>query len=166
MSFANRIAQALHDEHRATIALMERLEQLFARHRRGPPGRDDGAVAQLLSDLAIAIEDEVQRHFSFEEERLFAYLESIGDEAIGAHLRDEHAAIRPIGAQVATLARAAMSNGFDDTTWDSFRRAGQELGERMLAHVQKEEMALLPVLEENMDAEAELALCEEYLETA
>ena len=34
MSFTNRISQTLHEEHRATIALMERLEQLMARHRR------------------------------------------------------------------------------------------------------------------------------------
>ena len=31
----------------------------------------------------------------------------------------------------------------------------------MLAHVQKEEMALLPLLEEGMDAETEAALYEE-----
>jgi hypothetical protein len=30
MSFTNRISQTLHEEHRATIALMERLEQLIA----------------------------------------------------------------------------------------------------------------------------------------
>jgi hypothetical protein len=34
----------------------------------------------------------------------------------------------------------------------------------MLAHVQKEEMALLPLLEENMDAEAEARLYQEYVE--
>ena len=37
MSFTNRVSQTLHEEHRATIALMERLEQMIARHRRGDP---------------------------------------------------------------------------------------------------------------------------------
>ena len=38
MTFTNRISQTLHDEHGATVALMERLEQLLARGRRaGPP---------------------------------------------------------------------------------------------------------------------------------
>ncbi len=167
MSFANRIAQALHDEHRATIALMERLEQLLARHRRGPPaGPLDGASAQLLSDLVVGIEGEVQRHFDFEESRLFGYLEAIGDEEIGTHLAQEHAAIRPLGGQVVALARQALDKGFEPASWEEFRRLSQELCERMLAHVQKEEMALLPVLEEGMDAEAEMTLFEEYFQTA
>ena len=34
--FTNRISQTLHEEHCATVALMERLEQLLARHRRLP----------------------------------------------------------------------------------------------------------------------------------
>jgi hypothetical protein len=34
----------------------------------------------------------------------------------------------------------------------------------MLAHVQKEEMALLPLLEETMDADAETRLYQEYVE--
>lgn len=166
MSFANRIAQALHDEHRATIALMERLEQLLTHHRRSPPAKGDVAITQLLSDLTTGIEGEVERHFAFEENRLFTYLDSIGDEEIGAHLTEEHTAIRPIGVQVVKLARNALDNGFDAAAWDEFRRLGRELSERMLAHVQKEEMALLPVLDESMDAETEMALFEEYFQTA
>ena len=45
-------------------------------------------------------------------------------------------------------------------------RLGQELSDLMLAHVQKEEMALLPVIEENMDAETEARLYQEYVENA
>jgi hemerythrin-like domain-containing protein len=108
------------------------------------------------------VEAEVQRHFAFEENSLFAYLDAIGDEAIGAHLTDEHSAIRPIGVTLARLARQASSQGFDEARWEEFRRLGQELCERMLAHVQKEEMALLPLLEENMDADTEARLYQEY----
>jgi len=166
MSFTNRISQTLHDEHRATIALMERLEQLLARHRRGAPDVGERGVAQLLSDLCTGVEGEVQRHFAFEEDHLFTYLGAIGDDAIGAHLTDEHVAMRPIGVRVAALARAAAVGGFDAAGWDEFRRLGQELCERMLAHVQKEEMALLPLIEDSMDAETEARLLQEYLETA
>ena len=166
MSFTNRVNQTLHEEHRATIALMERLEQFIGRHRRGgPPNVGDAAAARLLSDLAIGVESEVQRHFAFEEERLFTYLNAIGDEAIGAHLTDEHAAIRPIGTRLARLAREAAASGFDATKWEEFRQTGQELCERMLAHVQKEEMALLPLIEESMDAVTEAHLLQEYNET-
>jgi len=167
MSFANRISQTLHDEHRATIALMERLEQLLARHRRGgPPATGDRAVAQLMADLSTGVEAEVERHFAFEEGSLFPYLDAIGDEAIGAHLTDEHNAIRPIGVKLAKLARNAAAPGFDPATWEEFRRLGLELCDRMLAHVQKEEMALLPLLEEGMDAETEARLYQEYVENA
>jgi hemerythrin-like domain-containing protein len=164
MSFSNRISQTLHDEHRATVALMERLEQLIARHRAPPP--KDRSVAQLLDDLARELGADVERHFAFEESQLFTYLDAIGDAAIGAHLTDEHVAIRPLGTELAALARNARDNGFDAPGWDEFRRIGGELCERLLAHVQKEEMALLPLLEESMDAETEARLFESYVENA
>lgn len=166
MNYTNRVSQTLHEEHRATIALMERLEQLMARHRRAPPDIDAAGLRQLLADLSTGVEAEVQRHFAFEESHLFSYLDAVGDEAIGAHLTDEHAAMRPIGVEVAKLAREGAAQGFDAASWDTFRRLGQELCERMLAHVQKEEMALLPLLEETMDADAEIRLYQEYVEHA
>lgn len=166
MTFANRISQTLHEEHRATIALMERLEQLIARHRRGGwPDNQDRGVAQLLNDLSIGVEAEVQRHFDFEEGKLFPYLESAGDEAIGAHLTSEHQAMRPLGLRLAALAKEAAGQGFDEGRWEEFRRVGQELSDRMLAHVQKEEMALLPLLDEAMDSETEARLFQDYVES-
>jgi hemerythrin-like domain-containing protein len=167
MSFANRISQTLHEEHGATVALMERLEQMLARWRRGgPPDKADGGVARLLSDLSVSVEAEVARHFGFEEEHIFPYLEAIGDAEIGAHLANEHAEIRPTGMRVAAIARAAVGNGFTAAEWEEFMRLGQELCDRMLAHVQKEEMALLPVIEENMDAATEMDLFQKYVENA
>jgi len=164
MSYTNRISQTLHDEHGATVALMERLEQMLARGRRSPPDKADGNVARLLSDLAAGMEAEIERHFAFEEEHIFTYLEAIGDTGIGEHLTGEHAAIRPIGARVAEMARAAAASGFSPVEWEEFKRLANDLGDRMLAHVQKEEMALLPVIEENMDPETEERLYQEYVE--
>ena len=167
MSFANRISQTLHEEHRATIALMERLEQIIVRFRKGgPPDANDRTIAQLLADLSTAVESEVERHFAFEEGQLFTYLNAVGDEAIGAHLTGEHAAIRPVGIALAKLVREARAQGFDAARWNEFCRLGQELCERMVAHVQKEEMALLPLLDENMDPDTEAQLYQKYVETA
>lgn len=167
MSFANRISQTLHDEHGATVALMERLEQMLARHRRGaPPDKADVNVARLLTDLAAGVEAEIERHFAFEENHVFAYLEAIGDAGIGEHLAGEHAAIRPIGARVAAIARAATTSGFAAAEWEEFSRLARDLSDRMLAHVQKEEMALLPIIDENMDPETEERLYQEYVENA
>jgi hemerythrin-like domain-containing protein len=167
MSFTNRVSQQLHEEHRATVALMERLEQMIARYRRGgPPAVSDAAVKQLLTDLVAGVQGEIERHFSFEEDQLFTYLTEMGDEAIGAHLTEEHRAIRPIGSRIAMLARDAAVQGFDETKWSEFCRLGQELSERLLMHVQKEEMALLPLLEADMDADTEARLYREYVEIA
>ena len=165
MNYTNRISQTLHDEHGATVALMERLEQMLARGRRsGPPDNTDGNAARLLTDLSTSLESEVQRHFAFEENHIFTYLEEIGDAEIGQHLTSEHVTIRPIATRVASIARAASGNGFAPPEWEEFRRLAQELSDLMIAHVQKEEMALLPVIEENMDAETEARLYQEYVE--
>ena len=164
MNFTNRISQVLHEEHRATIALMERLEQLVTRYKAKAPDPQDRAVQQLLSDLSTGVQAEVERHFDFEEGQLFPYLEAAGDQAIGAHLASEHEAMRPLGLQLAGLAREASGQGFDQAKWDEFRRVGLELCARMLAHVQKEEMALLPLLDEVMDPEAEARLYEDYVD--
>jgi hemerythrin-like domain-containing protein len=166
MSFANRICQILHDEHGATIALMRRLEQLVARHwKDDPPDANDPAVARLPVDLSIGVTNELGRHFDFEERWLLSYLTVAGDDAIGAHLMEDHVVIRPLAHATAKLVKEAQSNGFSGARWNEFRRLAQEFGERIEAHVDKEENALLPALEENMNAETEAQLYEDYAET-
>jgi len=165
MNFRNRVCQVLHDEHFATIALMERLEQAVARHRNGPPDAKDQIVAQLMADLAIGIEGELARHFAFEEDELFSYLDAADDRAIGAHLREEHAMIRPLGTALVKVIGDIRAHGCNAARWDEFRRFGRELSERLVAHAQKEEMALLPMLDEIMDPEREAQLYEKYAET-
>ena len=67
MTFSNRISQTLHDEHCATVALMERVEHLLGRYPRGNrPEAKDRAVAQLLTDISTAVEADIERHFAFE----------------------------------------------------------------------------------------------------
>jgi hemerythrin-like domain-containing protein len=161
--FTNRISQKLHEEHRATMAVMERLEALLTRERRAPP--DGNTHAALLRDVAASVESEVNRHFDFEERELFTFLDAVGDTAIGAHLTAEHTAMRPLGARLAKLSRAA-AGGCDDTSWSELRQVGLELCERMLTHVQKEEMALLPLIEEAMDVETEERLYDAYVANA
>jgi hemerythrin-like domain-containing protein len=165
LAFTNRVSQTLHDEHSANVALMERLERIIVHHLHRPPDPADRAVGQLLADLPASLEVEVQRHFAFEEERLFPYLAAAGDAAIGEHLTEEHAAMRPLGMRIVALARDAAARGFDAASWDEFCRSGRELCERLLTHVQKEEMALLPLVEDTMDAETAARLLQDYLES-
>lgn len=164
--FNNRICQALHREHEANVALLERVERLIAAQRGNAPNAADTLVRQLLSEFATVVSAEIERHFAFEERGLFPYLEALGNSAIGAHLTEEHSAIRPLVAKLSEMAGAAVGQGFDEGSWTEFRCVGGELCDRMLSHIEKEEMALLPLLEDSMDAETEARLCGEYLEDA
>jgi len=167
MPFANRISQVMHDEHDATIALMARLRQVIAQYPKGrSPEANDLVLARLLTDLSVAIENELARHFLFEEEELFSYLTVYGDAAIATHLMDEHVAIRRAGSALVTLAGEGGARGFDPPRWDEFRYHGQVLCDLLEAHVQKEEMALLPAIDELMDSNTEMRLYERYTETA
>jgi hemerythrin-like domain-containing protein len=167
MAFANRISQIMHDEHDATIALTTRLAQVIAQFPKGSaPNADDPSIAKLLTDLTVGVEREFNRHFDFEEEELFSYLTVYGDEAVGRHLTEEHVVIRRVGKALVKLADESRTVGFDAARWDEFRRLGRELCDLLGGHVQKEEMVLLPAVEETMDADTELRLYERYSATA
>jgi hemerythrin-like domain-containing protein len=166
MTFTNGICRILHDEHCATIALARRLEHAIARYRNGDwPHANDPAVAKLMVDLSIGLTNELSRHFAFEERWLFPYVTAAAGEAISVHLMEEHVAIRPLADALARLAREAQSQGFDGARWSEFRRLAREFCQRIGAHVDKEEIALLPALEEDMNSEAEAQLHHEYAET-
>jgi hemerythrin-like domain-containing protein len=165
MNFHNRICQMLHDEHLANVALMQRIGQLLAAQGRAPPDNNQ-TVQRLLSDLGSGMASEVKHHFDFEESALFPYLVSISEGDVGVHLSEEHSVLRPLVAQLCEAAHAMGGRGFDTESWNQFRRLGAELCEQMSAHIQKEEMALLPLIEESMDSETEIRLYQDYMENA
>jgi hemerythrin-like domain-containing protein len=166
MNFQNRVCQKLHEEHAAVFALMERLMQTIARHRNDVPDAKDAMVAKLLNDLAAELPGEVERHFAFEEAELFSYLAEAGNAAIGAHLTHEHGIIRPIGSALVKLIGDVRAQGFDAARWAEFRRLGQQLNDCLVPHAHKEDMALLPMLDDLMDSEKEMQLYEKYVENA
>ena len=166
MNFSNRICQTLHEEHVATVTLLERLQQLLINRRNsGPPNTSDLTVARLLTDLASGLGREIDRHFAFEENHLFTYLVEMGNSGIGAQLTAEHRVILPLGTRVAEIARAVAGRAFTPAEWDEFVRSGRALADNLIPHAQKEDMALLPMIEANMDQETEAHLHQEYLET-
>ncbi|NOX41207.1 MAG: hemerythrin domain-containing protein [Alphaproteobacteria bacterium] len=165
MNFSSRTAQLLHEDHQATIQVVEALEQVIARAKRLAPDVQDSAVHRALDLAANAIEHEIKTHFTFEETELFTRLEEAGDVGIGQHLRSEHEAILPLGLRVAALAKSALAEGFSDANWPEFKSTSAELIERMYSHIQKEEMALLPMLDDLLDAETDMELAESYSNT-
>jgi len=166
MDFTNRVCQSLHDEHMATLALFERVEQLLSRHKRAdPPDAADPGVARLLLDLRTWVDTEIKRHFDFEEDQLFGYLDEHGDKALNTSLTGEHRVIRPLGARLGALAQDAAGQRFNAAKWDEFWRTGQELCEHIRGHVQKEEMALLPAIQDAMDPDTDARLYQQYMDS-
>ena len=148
--YDRQVSRALDDEHRANLALFERIEQAFARaSRRGASG--DGEVAQLAAALCRHIEHDVGRHFEFEERELFPRMADAGDGEMAALLEGEHAAIREIAATLLPLARGAAGGTLDDSGHARMRDGALDMIERQVAHIQKETMALLPMLEDLLD---------------
>lgn len=158
MSFTYRTPQLLQEDHQTTLDVIERLDALLAKARRSPPDVNDATVRGTLKKAAEAIGAEVEFHFKFEEDELFPRLEAAGDVGIAAHLREEHAALLPLGLSIASGARAALENGFTDASWDEFRNSAGEMIERMLAHIQKEEMGLLPMIDDLLDDDSDMEL--------
>lgn len=164
MSFSRRTPQVLHEDHQETISVIEALDQMIAKAKRGTPDVQDPTVRNTLEKTARIIGAEVNTHFTFEEDQLFTRLEAAGDVGIGMHLREEHRAILPLGLEVADLAGTALENGFNDAIWVDFRAKSGELIERMFAHIQKEEMALLPILDDLLEPDEDMEISIAYAE--
>jgi DUF438 domain-containing protein len=149
MFYSRQTSLRLHEEHLATIRLWGSLEQALAAHL------PEAQLAALYRNCAAALADDVARHFAFEEKELFTRLAEAGDGDIAELLAEEHETIR----RGADEFRALLAQGGAP---QSLRALAFELAERMVAHVQKEEMALLPALEDLIDEETDRELALSY----
>ena len=120
----------------------------------------DPELAKLSASFARHIEQDIGRHFDFEERELFPRLEAAGEGDIAGLLKEEHGAIREVAAELLPLAHAAAAGTLDGPGWDALKRGALEMVERQVAHIQKETMALLPMLDDLLDddTDRELAL--------
>jgi hemerythrin-like domain-containing protein len=146
MYFNLHTSQRLHEEHLATVALWGRLEQAIASRL------SDDEIHSLCKQCAAALSNEVSRHFDFEERELFPRLREAGESDIAELLGEEHETIRAVARDFQPLVAAAAP---DAAAWQRIRALGLELAERLVAHIQKEEMALLPALEDLLDEETD-----------
>ena len=154
MDYRRQTPQALDAEHRASLGLYGKLEQaLVARDREG--------LVRLAGPLARHLEAEVSHHFDFEERELVPRLTEAGEGDIAGLLAEEHAAIREVVAALLPLVEAGPAT-LDAAQAGDFRRLALELVERQVAHIQKESMALLPMLDDLLDDEADRELSFAY----
>lgn len=152
---STQVGRMLDEEHRSNLALLERVERAVG----GAPAASPEAT-KLLSDFAHAMEHDIGRHFDFEEQVLFPRIAEFGDVAIADLLLEEHESIRDVAAELLPLAQEAAAGRTDAAAWERLRLLTLELIERQVAHIQKETMALLPLLDDLLDPETdgELAL--------
>ena len=158
-------AQVLHEDHRANLELLAQVERQLGRHgapalrKAATPGSE---LTQLVARLAHQLRQDVERHFVFEEGELFTRLREAGDGGIAGLLSSEHDAIRDLAGELLPLTTAVGTGALDDAGWATLAQGAMELVERQVSHIQKEEMALLPMLADLLDADTDSQLAMAY----
>jgi len=141
-TLTRQVSRRLHEEHIASIALWTRVEAALA------GGKIDPA---LMRTAAASLAEEIERHFAFEETELFPRLAAAGERDIAELLLEEHSTIRSAGQRFMALVKEDPSDG-------RLKPLGLELAERLVSHVQKEEMSMLPVLDDLLDEDIDAEL--------
>jgi hemerythrin-like domain-containing protein len=157
------LAEILHQEHVTTVTVLNALEERIFGHAKNKPidvaAAGERAELQALLDV---IDQEINQHFRFEEERLFPALASRGYDELAKMLEQEHDAIRSLSASLKAVAVPALEQGFDRESWQSYREAGMDLIPSVMFHIQKEEKTVIERLSFFLTAETDRALAEEY----
>ena len=155
----HQVSQLIDNDHRESLELLGRVEKAFM---RAPYA---SGFTPLASALVRLLEHDLTRHFAFEEGELFTRMAEAGEGDIAALLGEEHDAIREVAAELLPLARAAAAGTLDEDGWRRLQRAALEMVERQVAHIQKETMALLPLLDDHLlDDELDRSLALAYSE--
>ncbi|TAK66467.1 MAG: hemerythrin domain-containing protein [Betaproteobacteria bacterium] len=163
MDFQRQTNRRLYEEHAATLQLLARAERVFTGRAGGyPPMTGDPAWPAFARALLTAIEVEVARHFEFEERDLFPRLEQAGDGDLAVLLNEEHVTIRAVARPLAGLLRQALGEGLQPQQWQAMKTLALEFSERLGSHAQKEDGALLPLLDNLLDEDTDRELFGAY----
>jgi hemerythrin-like domain-containing protein len=161
MSLQRQTSQALDREHEATLDLLRRVEHAFTR-AASPGAEGKRELTSVAAAFASHIERELRRHFEFEERELFPRFEASGEGDIADLLLEEHHAIRATAAELLPLAAAAVAATLDDAGWAQLKRSSLEMVGRLVAHIEKETIGLLPMLDDLLDDDNDLELASQY----
>jgi len=150
-------SRILHDDHMATIALLREVERVVLSHQTVPV-QGDQETGRFIDRLCETLDGEISGHFDFEEVSVFPALAEYGMADLGDLLVEEHHVIRNAMNDVVASAGAARAGGFSPETWGGFRRLCGELVERLTSHIEKEERALIPEMEDALTPEIDSEL--------
>ena len=162
MEFQRQITRKLHDEHVNIIALLDRFGQALSGLRAQVPAAGDSGWNVLLVQLGAALRHEVTRHFALEENQLFPLLRERGEGDLADLLLEEHASIREVSDPLIDLISRARLGQLDAAGWRMLKAHGLELVERLSSHAQKEQGALVPLVDELLDETTDNLLWTEY----
>jgi hemerythrin-like domain-containing protein len=161
MERTSETGQILAREHRDNLTLLDRVEQSM--QQAGGAGNASGSEAiRLVRSLSEHMTHDLARHFAFEEQELFPRMVAAGEGDISELLTEEHEAIRAVASELAPFVGAASDGTLDAEGWNDLRRLALELVERLRSHVDKEEMSLVPLLDDLLDDDTDRALALGY----
>jgi len=163
MDLQRQISRKLHEEHVAVIGLLGRFEQALSRLRAEPPEADDPVWSTLLAQIATALQYEITHHFDLEEEQLFPRLHARGEGELAEMLFEDHETIRAVARPLLGLVEQARNGALDAGGWRSLKISGLELAERLSAHAEKEQGALVPLVDEMLDEATDTELWNNYV---
>lgn len=163
MELRRQVCRTLHEEHVNVLDLLNRFGQALGRLTGAPP-LGDPVWQSLLAQLATALQYEVTRHFGFEEHELFPRLHQDGQGELAELLLEEHETIRDVVRPLLVLIDRARREDLDGIGWQSLKISGLELVERLTSHAEKEELTLVPVLEDLLDEDTDRELWSAYAE--
>ena len=82
---------------------------------------------------------------------------------MGELLTDAQESSREVANCFTEVARGALDEGFTAESYRRFHRLAVELADRVISHAEKEEMALLPMIEELLSADDDMELAAAYM---
>ena len=162
MELQRQISRKLYEEHVAVLDLLDRFGRALGRLGGAQPAADDQVWRVLLAQVGTALEYEITRHFELEETQLFPRLHARGEGDLAELLFEDHEMIREVTRPLLGLVARAQAGGLDAAGWRALRASGLELVERLGAHAEKEQGALVPLVDEMLDETTDQELWTQY----
>ena len=154
-AFLSELGQVLHEEHFRILSLICGLEyRVGGAEGRRPIDPRDADEKVHLQELIVAL-DQIIDHNRFEEAVLYPLLCARGGAELASLLTQEHDSIGPRARRVREIAGRILAHGIDAERWAEFKDAANELADEMMAHLQKEEMAVVQQLRAFLDADTD-----------